>query len=207
MDIGRQGKYLRIAICYRALGGTRKWHRVRTARDNWARVASKFMEEPVSMRVAPKIVLSGEERKMLDRWSKGDHPCERVAMRAKIILLAAQGMMNIQIAKKLKVARFTVTMWRQRFVLKRLAGIEEEMPRPKRQRKEYDRLMPQILEKTIRETPPNGKRWTLHSMADELHTSMAMVQHVWRDCNLKPHLMTSSGASSKRTGRKVKRRK
>ncbi len=77
------------------------------------------------------IVLSEEEQKeLVRRSSEYTLPYFKVA-RAKMILLAAQGFDNDEIAAKLDTPRKVVSMWRKRFFQERIAGLEER-PRPGR---------------------------------------------------------------------------
>ena len=79
------------------------------------------------------IVLSKEEeRELLDRSTKYTLPYF-VVLRAKMILLAANGLSNDQIASKLDTRREVVSMWRKRFFEQRLEGLEERS-RPGRPR-------------------------------------------------------------------------
>ena len=79
------------------------------------------------------IILShDEEKELLNRSSKYTLPYF-IVLRAKMILLAAQGIGNDQIAAKLDTRREVVCMWRKRFFEKRLDGLEER-PRPGRPR-------------------------------------------------------------------------
>ena len=76
-----------------------------------------------------KIVLSpGEERELLARARKYTLPYFQV-QRAKMILLAAQGLRNDEIAKRLDTRREVVCFWRKRFLEKRLMGLEENSRR------------------------------------------------------------------------------
>ena len=81
------------------------------------------------MKSARQITLTDEERKALECWSRGRRTPARLVLRAKIVLRASQGMMNKEIAKKLKTAPKTVSLWRTRFADHRLAGIEKDAPR------------------------------------------------------------------------------
>ena len=79
------------------------------------------------------IILSpDEEKELLNRSSKYTLPYFMV-LRAKMILLAAQGLSNDQIAAKLDSRREVVSMWRKRFFEQRLDGLEERS-RPGRPR-------------------------------------------------------------------------
>lgn len=77
------------------------------------------------------IRLSRKEREILEsRARKHNVPYPEV-LRAKIVLLAAEGHANDEIATALSVGRDVVSLWRKRFFHDRLAGLEER-PRPGR---------------------------------------------------------------------------
>jgi len=82
------------------------------------------------MKIAPEITLTDAERATLDRWSRGRSTPVRLVLRAKIVLLAAAGKLNKEIARRLKTAPKTVSLWRRRFADQRLAGIEKDAQRP-----------------------------------------------------------------------------
>ena len=77
------------------------------------------------------IKLSEEEQKELNRRANKYTLPYFVVARAKMILLAAQGIDNDEIAIRLDTPRKVVSMWRKRFFKERLAGLEEQ-PRPGR---------------------------------------------------------------------------
>ena len=81
------------------------------------------------MRVAKVITLSDEERTTLVRWSRGRSTAARLVLRAKIVLAAAEGRENKDIAAELGCTRRTVGEWRNRFAEFRLEGIERDAPR------------------------------------------------------------------------------
>ena len=81
------------------------------------------------MRVAQAIELTESEIKTLNSWSRGRRTPTRSMKRAKIVLLAARGEQNKTIAERLGMDPRQVSRWRQRFVEKRLAGIEKDLPR------------------------------------------------------------------------------
>ena len=79
------------------------------------------------------IRLSRKEREVLgNRARKYTLPYFEV-LRAKMILLAAEGHANDEIATALSVGRDVVSLWRKRFFHERLPGLEER-PRPGRPR-------------------------------------------------------------------------
>ena len=82
------------------------------------------------MRVAPKIVLTAEQEKELTKLSRSNTTSVRLALRAKIVLLASSGYDNTQIAEELGIGRVQAGRWRERYALNGLAGIEQDFYRP-----------------------------------------------------------------------------
>jgi FixJ family two-component response regulator len=80
------------------------------------------------MRRAVKITLAKDERATLTKWARSRTAAARLVSRAKMILLAAKGLQNQEIADELGVHRVTVAMWPRRFAADRLDGIEQERP-------------------------------------------------------------------------------
>ena len=141
------------------------------------------------MRVAPQIELDDAQRKTLSRWARGRSTPMRLVTRAKIVLLAAAGEENQQIAAELGVTRRTVGRWRSRFAGKGLAGIQKDAPRGGRTPSARQKVEARILKKTTREKPRNATHWSTRSLAKELGVSHSMVHRVWKASNLKPHLV------------------
>lgn len=87
------------------------------------------------MRVAIQVVLSVEERAELEKLARGRKAPARVVERARIVLFAAEGKQNQEIARLCAVTRRTAGLWRRRFVEKRIAGILKDAPRAGRRRR------------------------------------------------------------------------
>ena len=138
------------------------------------------------MRVAPQVVLTGDEQRMLSKYARGRSTPARLVLRAKLVLLAAEGKTNLDIAAELGTTKKTVGMWRQRFLERRLAGIEKDAPRSGR--KQDARIVREILRKTTTEQPPGGAtHWSTRSMGQAVGVSRSLVQRVWKQHNLQPH--------------------
>ncbi|HEX4130198.1 MAG TPA: helix-turn-helix domain-containing protein, partial [Pirellulales bacterium] len=105
------------------------------------------------MKRASPIALSEEERSVLRRWSRGRSTPARLVLRARIVLAAAAGRMNQDIAEELGTSKKTVSLWRRRFAASRVAGIEKDAPRPGRTPSIPARTVQRILDKTTREKP------------------------------------------------------
>jgi transposase len=139
------------------------------------------------MRVAPTVELSEEQREILMRWSRGRSTPHRLMQRARIVLLAAEGRQNKEIAETLGVMERTVGRWRTRFVKHGLAGIDKDLPRGGRKPTTRLEREQEIVHKTTQERPENATHWSSRTLAAERGVSPSMVLRVWRANGLKPH--------------------
>lgn len=138
------------------------------------------------MRVACDVVLTDEERVELTRLARSKLSSVRLAQRAQIVLLAADGMQNKDIAAQLGVSRGQVARWRGRYAQKRLAGIERDLPRGAPPVKvDVERL----VELTTQTKPEAATHWSTRTMAEKLNVSAASISRHWRANGLKPHLV------------------
>ena len=141
------------------------------------------------MNIAERITLTPEEKSTINRWSHGKRFPLRLIQRAQIIQLASQGVLNHDIAKRLNISRPTVQLWRERFLALRLAGLEKDAPRPGRFPRIHHKKVTEIVNATLHTTPPNATHWSTRSMAKAHGVSNATVQRIWKEHNLKPHLV------------------
>lgn len=138
------------------------------------------------MRVAAKITITDEQRVALQRWARGRSTPVRLMQRAQIILMAADGKQNQEIAETLDTQPSTVGRWRQRFAARGLAGIEKDAPRGGRTPTQQRHWTPRIIETTLHQTPPNATHWSIRTLAKHLGIRPNLVQRVWKAHNLKP---------------------
>jgi transposase len=103
--------------------------------------------------------------------------------------LAASGKTNEQIAKELHLSRPTIQLWRDRFAARGIMGIEKDAPRPGRKPKLSGKKVAKIIKATLETTPPNATQWSVRSMAKAQGVSRMVVQRIWSENNLKPHLV------------------
>ncbi len=141
------------------------------------------------MRRACAITLTNDDRAALERWSRSRSSEARLVERSKIILLAAEGWENKDIAVELGITRATVGRWRDRFADRGIAGIEKDAPRGGRPPKTRDELARKIVEMTTQQKPANATHWSTRTLAEALGTNRSMVNRVWRANGLKPHLV------------------
>ena len=138
-------------------------------------------------KVAVSIELTDDERSTLLKWSRGRSTPARLVLRAKIVLAAAEGLQNKDIAIELGCKRETVGLWRRRFAEQRLASLEHDAPRPGHTPTARLKHEAEIIRKTTQELPKNATHWSTRTLAKELGTSKETVRRVWRDNGLHPH--------------------
>lgn len=148
------------------------------------------------MRVAPAVELTDPDREWLQRQSRSGVAARRLGERCRIVLLAAAGKTNEQIAKKLGVTRQKAGRWRTRFSETGRAGIEADAPGRGRKPTYPEELRKLAVRKTTQETPPNATHWSLSSMAKALQVSPRTVGRIWHEHGLKPHLVRTFKVSN-----------
>jgi transposase len=113
----------------------------------------------------------------------------RLAQRASIVLLAADGLENKQIGQRLGITRQTAGRWRDRYAAHGLAGIEKDAPRPGRKRRIDDKQRAAVVRKTLHETPEGQTHWSRSTMAAATGLSDSTIGRIWKEHGLKPHLV------------------
>lgn len=136
------------------------------------------------MRAAPPINLPDEDRAILERWARGRSTPARLVLRSKIVLLAAAGCLNKEIADQLRCANKTVCLWRRRYAQGGIPGIEKDAKRGATITIKSEILVQKIIQTTLNERPPSRSRWTTRSLAAAVGTSATMVQRVWKQHGL-----------------------
>jgi transposase len=138
------------------------------------------------VRVAPKIELTSEQERELSRLAKSKRTSVRLAQRARIVLLAAQGLQNQEIAERLDIGRVQVARWRKRYLEAGIQGIERDLPRGAPAVK-VD--VNKLVELTTQTAPTAGTHWSTRKMAARLGVSASTVMRHWQAHGLKPHIL------------------
>ena len=145
------------------------------------------------MRVAAEIALSKEERRRLETWASRRSTSVRLRERARIVLMAAEGMTNKEIAAELRVDQNKVGRWRARVAKEGTSSIDKEGPRGAnhggKNTKKQAQLRSEVIEATTQTTANDATHWWCRSMARHLNTTHSFVNRVWRAHGLKPHLI------------------
>lgn len=144
------------------------------------------------MRVAPPVILTAELKSRLTSIANSKTASVRFALRARMVLLAAEGWQDKRIAAEVKVRRQAVALWRKRFLASGIDGIAKDAPRGGRRRSARTvEKVRAIVERTTRTTPTDATHWSTNSMARAEGVSASTVGRVWREHGIKPHRVKS----------------
>jgi transposase len=137
-------------------------------------------------RAAIAIELSETERAELASRLRRRKVGRGDAMRAEIVLLAAEGLSNVAIAARVGTSRVTVATWRRRFATQRLEGLLDE-PRPGAPRTVSDEKVAEVVTATLESLPVGRTHWSSRSMAKASGLAPSTVQRIWKAFSLQPH--------------------
>ena len=140
------------------------------------------------MRVARPVVLNAEQRDLLESRARARSAPARSVERARIVLLAAAGMQDKQIAAKLRIMPEKAARWRKRFLDGGPAALDKDAPRPGRTPTIPPAKIQEVVRKTTQEKPANATHWSTRSMAQAVGLSEKSVRRIWHRHGLKPHL-------------------
>jgi transposase len=140
------------------------------------------------MRVAPPVVLSPDDRRILEARTRARRAPARSVERARILLLAADGWQNQDIATHLQLTPATVARWRRRFLAGGLPAIDRDAPRTGRPRTITPAQERAVVRTTTQTTPPQATHWSTRTLAAATGLSERSIRRIWRRHGLKPHL-------------------
>lgn len=133
------------------------------------------------------IELTDVQKSELETWVRAQNTPQVIAQRARIILLAGNGISNYSIAKMLDVSRPTVILWRDRFSkggTHSLTVIEAGRGRKATITAEKEK---EIIHATLHTKPPAATQWSCRTMAKAQGISKATIQRIWDAHGLQPH--------------------
>lgn len=148
------------------------------------------------MRVARPVVLSPEQREVLEARARARSAPARSVERARIVLLAGAGMQDKQIAAQLRITPEKAARWRNRFLDVGLATLDKDAPRPGRPAKITAAKIREVIRRTTREKPANATQWSSRTMAVAVGLSEKSVRRIWHRNGLKPHLVRAFKVSN-----------
>jgi transposase len=135
---------------------------------------------------AVAIDLTEDERRELEELARRRRTAQGLARRARIVLLAAEGLENKEICAELDVDANTVAKWRRRYAARRMDGLMDE-PRPGAPRQIDDDEIAETIRLTLETTPRNATHWSLRSMAAAVGHAPSTIHRIWKAFGLQPH--------------------
>ena len=144
---------------------------------------------------AVAINLTETERGELDALLRRHGTTQALALRARIVLLAADGLTNSAIAAGLGIDKHTVGKWRNRFAAARLDGLHDE-PRPGAPRQIGDDAIAETIRMTLESRPAGATHWSLRAMARATGYAPSTIHRIWQAFGLQPHRQETFKLSS-----------
>lgn len=111
----------------------------------------------------------------------------RLAVRARIVLLSAEGLQPIDVADRLEVSEGVVAKWKKRYRKVGYDGLGDA-PRPGRPRTITDEKVAEVVQLTLEEKPKGATHWSTRDLAKRTGLNQTRVSRIWRAFSLRPHL-------------------
>lgn len=140
---------------------------------------------------AAPLSLTPAQRRQLLAIASNPRTTQKVALRVQIILGAADGLSNRELARRLGTSRPTVLLWRQRFAEAGVEGLLHDAPRPGRHKQLSAEQVARILDATLEQRPKDATHWSTRSLARRCRVSHMTVYRLWRAYGLQPHRVES----------------
>jgi transposase len=138
---------------------------------------------------AEAVVLTPSQRRQLEQIARHPRTTQKVALRVAIILGAAEGLSNRELARRLGTSRPTVLLWRSRFEEAGVEGLLHDASRPGRHKQIRQGAVAKILRMTLEERPREATHWSTRTLAARCGVSHMTVHRIWRAYGLQPHLV------------------
>jgi transposase len=135
------------------------------------------------------ITIEAADRDELERLVRDRNTAQKVVWRARIVLLAAEGLPAGAIAAASGKSQLTVRRWRRRFLAKGVEGLLKDASRPPRRKPLTAEKIAEVVHMTLHTKPPNATHWSVRSMAAAAGLARSSIQRIWSAHGLKPHLV------------------
>ena len=131
-------------------------------------------------RIAPPVNLTETDRNELESWVAAHRTPQQVSERCHIILAAAQGQPNQDIADELELNFKTVALWRKRFLTEGPDCLWEVAEGRGRKPALSQEAIERIVEATLQTKPAGATHWSCRTMAKAQGVSKATVSRIWQ---------------------------
>src|ERR1700726_3097466 len=143
-----------------------------------------------------RFVLERKARLQLQQLIADGNTPQKIVKRARIILMTADGHGVMAIMREVGVSKTTVWRWREYFAEAGVEGLVKGRSKPPGRKPFSVALKLAIVEKTVKERPPNATHWSVRAMAEAMGVSHTSGQRIWAEYGLKPHLVRSFKVSN-----------
>src|SRR6476660_4763005 len=137
------------------------------------------------------IALDRKARRELEQLLTDGNTAQKIAKRARIVLMTADGHGVVAIMREVGVSKTTVWRWQDYFAEAGVDGLIKGRSKPPGRKPLSAAMKLKVIEKTVKERPANATHWSVRSMAEEMGISHTSVQRIWAEHGLKPHLVRS----------------
>jgi len=137
------------------------------------------------------VALSEPEVIRLEQWIRAGSTPQQVVLRAEIIVRAARGQSDYQIARELKLQRRTAALWRHRVSEQGIGCVWEVAPGRGRKARYGQAEVSRIVEATLQTKPKGSTHWSTRTLARDQRVSKNTIHRIWQEHQLKPHLTKS----------------
>ena len=135
------------------------------------------------------IALDRKARRELEQLLTDGNTAQKIAKRARIVLMTADGHGVVAIMREVGVSKTTVWRWQDYFAEAGVDGLIKGRSKPPGRKPLSAAMKLKVVERTVKERPANATHWSVRSMAEEMGISHTSVQRIWAEHGLKPHLV------------------
>lgn len=139
-------------------------------------------------RKTTEIVLSREDRAGLEALVGDGNTAQKIAKRARIVLLTADGRGVMAIMREVDVSKTSVWRWQDRFMEAGIAGLIKGKTKKPGKKPLSDDIRHKVLEIAVKQKPENATHWSLRMLGAQIGISHSSVQRILREHDIKPHL-------------------
>ena len=127
------------------------------------------------------------DRAKLTRWVKSRAVSDKQRLRARIVLMTANGCSTQSIMQTLRVSNPTLNLWRRRYLDDGIEGLKKGKTRPSRVPPLPTEKVQEVLTLTLSGKPVAATHWSCRTLARQVGVSRMAVHRIWREHRLKPH--------------------
>jgi transposase len=143
------------------------------------------------MKTSKRLMINERDRAELERIVRNGNTPQKLALRARIALLSADGVPTGKIMQQLGTSTPTISRWRTRYETAGISGLLRDRTRPGRKKRIDEPKVREVVERTLKEKPLGATQWSTRSLAAAVGLSPATIQRIWKQYGLKPHLVRS----------------